>query len=138
MVEMGGDHAGSAFRRALDAALQAAEDGGRLVVTADRGEVLDALCGHLERAGVVSPTLALPLPTARSALAGFLEGVADGRSDVGDWYFYAATRYPDPLMEAVRSEAVALVHALPVGGVLSPEAGEHLRALARRLRDAGS
>ncbi len=67
--------------------------------------------------------------------ANFLDSVADGRSDVGDWQPYMATHYADPVVEAARREAVRIVAAIPVGAVLAAAAREQLRRLAHRLRE---
>jgi hypothetical protein len=133
-------HEESPLWRALDAGVAELEANSDLALTTAREYVIGFLCRRLVGAGLVTRSVGMRGETAalttRERFAAFLESVADGRSDVGEWSELAITHYPDAAMEQARVRAVRLVSALPVGAVLADDASEELRRWARELREA--
>lgn len=134
------EHEESPLWRGLDAAISELEGNGDLALTTAREYVLGLLCRRLVGDGLVARSVgmrgATAVLTTRERFASFLDSVADGQSDVGEWSELAITHYPDEATEQARVRAVRLVSALPVGAVLASEASEQLRQWARELREA--
>jgi hypothetical protein len=132
------EYEGSALWQAIDGALAALEDNQDLALATARTRAVGFICRRLDEAELIPPGALSAGRTTRVSLANFLESVAAGRSDVGDWHSYAVTHYSDARMEAARREAVLIVNAIPVGAVLAPNAASRLRQLAADLREAAT
>jgi hypothetical protein len=132
------EYEGSALWQAIDSALSALEDNQDLALATARPHAVGFICRRLDEAQLIPAGTLSAGRTTRVSLANFLESVAAGRSDAGDWHSYVVTHYDDARMEAARREAVVIVNAIPVGAVLAPDAASRLRQIAANLREAAT